>query len=43
VLLVLAVSIYKKFDNVIAPIAAVGLVGGIAAIFIFNFYIQVYF
>ncbi len=36
--LLLSVFIGKKFDKAIAPITAVGLVGGIAAIFIFNFY-----
>ncbi|MBE3084597.1 MAG: NADH-quinone oxidoreductase subunit N, partial [Bacteroidetes bacterium] len=36
--LLLSVFIGKKFDKAIAPITAIGLVGGIAAIFIFNFY-----
>lgn len=36
--LLLSVFIGKKFDKAVAPITAVGLVGGIAAIFIFNFY-----
>src|SRR4030066_426394 len=36
--LLLTVFIGKKFDKAIAPITAIGLVGGIAAIFIFNFY-----
>jgi len=37
-ILLLSVFIGKKFDRAIAPITAIGLAGGIAAIFIFNFY-----
>src|SRR4030042_1856326 len=36
--LLLSVFIGKKFDKAIAPITAIGLAGGIAAIFVFNFY-----
>lgn len=38
IILLLSVFIGRKFDKIIAPLAAFGLAAGIAAIFIFNFY-----
>jgi NADH-quinone oxidoreductase subunit N len=38
IILMLSVFVGKKFDKLIAPVAAFGLAAGIAAIFIFNFY-----
>jgi NADH-quinone oxidoreductase subunit N len=38
IILMLSVFIGRKFDKIIAPIAAFGLAAAIAAIFIFNFY-----
>ena len=38
IILLLSVFIGRKFDKVIAPLAAFGLVAGIAAILILNFY-----